>query len=84
MQIHANCRLARIYFNDKVKTEDEIPADYKLFMRVQTFKCWLLTRLFLRPININSISISMDQLQWEQSRYKSLEFEIADISIISS
>jgi hypothetical protein len=25
-----------------VKTEDEIPADYKLFMRVQSFKCWLI------------------------------------------
>lgn len=39
VQVHANCRLARIYFNDKVKTEDEIPAEYKLFMRVQSFKC---------------------------------------------
>ena len=39
VQVNANCRLARIYFNDRVKNEDEIPADYKLFMRVQTFKC---------------------------------------------
>ena len=39
VQVHANCRLARIYFNDRPKQEDEIPADYKLFMRVQTFKC---------------------------------------------
>lgn len=39
VQINANCRLARVYFNDSVKSEDEIPAEYKLFMRVQTFKC---------------------------------------------
>jgi len=51
VQIHANCRLARIYFNDKVKSEDEIPADYKLFMRVQSFKSWF-TILYDYWINI--------------------------------
>ena len=39
VQVHANCRLARLYFNDAPKAEDDIPADYKLFMRVQSFKC---------------------------------------------
>lgn len=38
IQINANCRIARIYFNDTVKSEDEIPADYKLFMRVHSLK----------------------------------------------
>lgn len=35
VQINANCRVARLYFNDTVKDEDSIPAEYKLFMRVQ-------------------------------------------------
>ncbi|XP_043284723.1 VID27-like protein [Venturia canescens] len=30
MQIHANCRIRRIYFADRLYTEDELPADYKL------------------------------------------------------
>lgn len=38
IQINANCRIARVYFNDAVKPEEEIPAEYKLFMRVQPFK----------------------------------------------
>lgn len=38
VQINANCRIARIYFNDCVKDEDEIPPAYKLFMRVNSFK----------------------------------------------
>lgn len=36
--INANCRVVRVYFNDTVKTEDEIPPEYKLFMRVHPFK----------------------------------------------
>lgn len=38
IQINANCRIARIYFNDTVKSVEEIPADYKLFMRVHSVK----------------------------------------------
>lgn len=37
VKIYANCRLARIYFNDRSYTEEEIPTDYKLFLRVQPF-----------------------------------------------
>jgi hypothetical protein len=36
--LNANCRIARVYFNDVVKQEEEIPPEYKLFMRVQTYK----------------------------------------------
>ncbi|KAL6771645.1 FAP20 [Auxenochlorella protothecoides x Auxenochlorella symbiontica] len=35
LQIHANCRLRRVYFADKLYPESELPADFKLFLPVQ-------------------------------------------------
>ncbi|XP_071440806.1 cilia- and flagella-associated protein 20-like [Hetaerina americana] len=32
VQMHANCRIRRIYFADRLYTEDELPADFKLFV----------------------------------------------------
>ena len=34
VQIHANCRIRRIYFSDKLYTEDELPPEFKLFLPV--------------------------------------------------
>lgn len=33
--VHANCRLRRVYFADKPYTEEELPAEFKLFLPVQ-------------------------------------------------
>lgn len=35
VQIHANCRIRRIYFSDRLYSEDELPAEFKLFLPVQ-------------------------------------------------
>eukprot|EP01018_Ginkgo_biloba_P033476 Gb_19546 [translate_table: standard] len=35
VQVHANCRIRRIYFCDRLYSEEEIPAEYKLFMPIQ-------------------------------------------------
>ncbi|XP_069678835.1 cilia- and flagella-associated protein 20-like [Periplaneta americana] len=32
IQIHANCRIRRIYFSDRLYSEDELPAEFKLYM----------------------------------------------------
>lgn len=34
VQIHANCRIRRIYFSDRLYAEDELPAEFKLFLPV--------------------------------------------------
>uniref|UniRef100_A0A1I8I7E6 DUF667 domain-containing protein n=1 Tax=Macrostomum lignano TaxID=282301 RepID=A0A1I8I7E6_9PLAT len=34
IQIHANCRIRRVYFSDRLYTEDELPAEFKLFLPV--------------------------------------------------
>ncbi|XP_035679682.1 cilia- and flagella-associated protein 20-like [Branchiostoma floridae] len=34
VQIHANCRVRRVYFTDRLYEEDELPADYKLFLPI--------------------------------------------------
>lgn len=35
MQIHANCRIRRVYFSDRLYSEDELPAEFKLYLPVQ-------------------------------------------------
>jgi hypothetical protein len=32
--VHANCRIRRIYFTDRLYSEDELPAEFKLFLPV--------------------------------------------------
>lgn len=36
VQLHANCRIRRIYFSDRLYTEEELPAEFKLFLPVQS------------------------------------------------
>ena len=38
MQIHANCRIRRIYFSDRLYSEEELPPEFKLFLPVQKSK----------------------------------------------
>ncbi|KAI8144721.1 Cilia/flagella-associated protein 20/WDR90/C3orf67 [Fennellomyces sp. T-0311] len=33
--VHANCRLRRIYFTDRLYAEEELPAEFKLFLPIQ-------------------------------------------------
>merc|ERR1712018_923687 len=35
VQIHANCRVRRVYFSDRLYSEDELPAEFKLYLPVQ-------------------------------------------------
>ena len=35
VQIHANCRIRRIYFSDRLYSEQELPTEFKLFLPVQ-------------------------------------------------
>ncbi|XP_046745769.1 cilia- and flagella-associated protein 20-like [Diprion similis] len=35
MQIHANCRIRRIYYADRLYSEDEMPEEFKLFLPVR-------------------------------------------------
>lgn len=37
-QIHANCRIRRVYFSDRLYSEDELPAEFKLYVPVQNQK----------------------------------------------
>ena len=32
VQIHANVRIRRIYFSDRLYSEEELPAEFKLFV----------------------------------------------------
>jgi hypothetical protein len=35
VQIHANCRVRRIYFSDRLYAEQELPNEFKLFLPIQ-------------------------------------------------
>jgi len=48
VQIHANCRIRRVYFSDRLYSEDELPAEFKLYLPVQNKKQWRM--LYLQPL----------------------------------
>ena len=35
VQIHANCRIRRVYFSDRLYSEDELPPEFKLFLPIK-------------------------------------------------
>ncbi len=35
VQIHANCRIRRIYFSDRLYAEEELPTEFKLYLPVK-------------------------------------------------
>jgi hypothetical protein len=35
VQVHANCRIRRIYFSDRLYSEEELPPEFKLFLPIQ-------------------------------------------------
>uniref|UniRef100_A0A672IUT7 Cilia- and flagella-associated protein 20 n=1 Tax=Salarias fasciatus TaxID=181472 RepID=A0A672IUT7_SALFA len=43
VQIHANCRIRRVYFSDRLYSEDELPAEFKLYLPVQSQKAKVRT-----------------------------------------
>ncbi|KAE9549417.1 hypothetical protein FO519_007368 [Halicephalobus sp. NKZ332] len=36
IQIHANCRLRRVYFAERLYTEEELPHEFKLYLPIRT------------------------------------------------
>lgn len=39
VQVHANCRIRRIYFSDRLYSEQDLPNEYKLFLPMQKSLC---------------------------------------------
>ncbi len=35
VQVHANCRIRRVYFSDRLYSEEELPPEFKLFLPIQ-------------------------------------------------
>lgn len=57
VQIHANCRIRRIYFSDRLYSEEELPPEFKLFLPIQVSffnYCHLLLCFFLKSRNNNN------------------------------
>ena len=48
-QIHANCRIRRIYFSDRLYSEEELPPEFKLFLPVQKQAQEVLTQALPVP-----------------------------------
>ena len=35
LQLHANCRVRRIYFSDRLYSDEELPSDFQLFLNTK-------------------------------------------------
>ena len=54
VQIHANCRIRRVYFSDRLYSEEELPAEFKLYLPVQQVKLQDMTKKIVSLMNYNS------------------------------
>ena len=50
VQIHANCRIRRVYFSDRLYSEEELPAEFKLYLPVQQVSKILLVKHVSRGV----------------------------------
>ena len=46
VQIHANCRIRRIYFSDRLYSEEELPPEFKLYLPLNVRKLVLVGGYF--------------------------------------
>ena len=49
-QIHANCRIRRVYFSDRLYSEVELPAEFKLYLPVQVLSTWEPDTIFFQML----------------------------------
>lgn len=68
VQVHANCRVRRIYFADRLYSEEELPPEFKLYLPMQ--KAW---QVLGRWMNLGSVS---QQNGWECTCWKKLLLEL--------
>ncbi|MGH0115796.1 UNVERIFIED_CONTAM: hypothetical protein FKN15_046981 [Acipenser sinensis] len=61
VQIHANCRIRRVYFSDRLYSEDELPAEFKLYLPVQN-KVKVMHFPVLQPRTVVCVGAHQDML----------------------
>lgn len=59
VQVHANCRLRRIYFSDRLYSEEELPPEFKLYLPMQVWDVCIWTAcLFVYLFISNACQVS--------------------------
>ena len=70
VQIHANCRIRRIYFSDKLYQEKDLPKEFRLFVPVSLLMLLLTHPPYLRTKIISRPTFDYHQLTYQQSKCK--------------
>ena len=67
VQIHANCRIRRIYFSDKLYSEKDLPKEFRLFVPVGIgvihSDCPRIKRTTSRRIDSRPLSVYWEDLK---------------------
>jgi len=64
VQVHANCRLRRIYFSDRLYSEEELPPEFKLYLPVQQVRIPCTAPLVLASSWLLSLGVCFTFLIW--------------------
>ncbi|KAB5565026.1 hypothetical protein DKX38_005080 [Salix brachista] len=70
VQVHANCRLRRIYFSDRLYSEEELPPEFKLYLPVQQVRI---------PGALSAATFKLPSLSWWFASHCSFDVLIAEI-----
>merc|ERR1712183_225899 len=71
VQIHANCRIRRVYFSDRLYSEDELPAEFKLYLPVQQKQQQQLQQQQSSQQQVNQQSVGAAQQQQKEDNLMS-------------
>mmetsp|Transcript_21672 Transcript_21672/g.30375 ORF Transcript_21672/g.30375 Transcript_21672/m.30375 type:complete len:249 (+) Transcript_21672:290-1036(+) len=75
VQIHANCRIRRIYFSDRLYSEEELPPEFKLFLPVVKRESDNLLHT-ATPTEVPSSNANSDLLETSQQQMEKIDGEI--------
>lgn len=80
VQIHANCRIRRVYFSDRLYSEDELPAEFKLYLPVQNkskvhFWCGMTKCVYYSSLYLLCISPGTSVQKLEKTKQKHGQWE---------
>merc|ERR1712226_316711 len=71
VQIHANCRIRRVYFSDRLYSEDELPPEFKLYLPVQQKQQQQLQQQQSSQQQVNQQSVGAAQQQQKEDNLMS-------------
>ncbi|KAL5150610.1 Cilia- and flagella-associated protein 20 [Glycine soja] len=80
VQVHANCRLRRIYLSDRLYSEEELPPEFKLYLPMQLLNTAVVAALSNIKRTQHLKTLQFSNMHWHLSHFSVNKFKTAQIA----